>query len=177
MKIQVDPEIKNQHSSLYSLLNYFVEREKGKYLVEKVRLDSWILTHFDEEKLKEIKPSRYFEIVIYLEEVEVFKKKTKKLFLESVDEIEGLLTPAATAFKLYDLTRANILLESILEGVNSILAYIDTINHPEKKQVLENALSVFDRMVFCQEKERYEEIGDILKIEIRRLLELCKSLI
>ncbi len=177
MKIQVDPETKKKHSSLYSLLNYFVEKEKGKFLVEKVRLDSWILTHFDEEKLKEINPANYFEIVIYMEDVAEFKEKTKRLFLESVNEIEGLLSPAANAFKLYDLTRANILLESVLEGVNSILAYIDTINHPKKEEILEKALSVFDRMVFCQENEKYEEIGDILKIEIKEILELCKSVI
>ncbi len=177
MKIQVDPEIKNRHSSLFTLLNYFVEKEKGKYLVEKVRLDGWILTHFEEEQLKEINPSNYFEIVIFMEKVEVFKEKTKRLFLESVDEIEGLLTPAATAFKLYDLTRANVLLENILEGINSILAYIDTTNHPKKENILENSLSVFDRMVYCQEHERYEEIGEILKVEIKRILELCKSII
>ena len=177
MKIQVEPEIKEKHSSLYSLLNYYVEKEKGKYLVEKVRLDGWILTHFEEEKLKEINPANYFDIVIYMEEVEVFKEKTKKLFLESVEEIEGLLNPAANAFKLYDLTRANILLENILEGVNSVLAYIDTINHPEKENILEKALSVFDRMVHCQEQEKYEEIGEILKVEIKQILELCKSVI
>ena len=177
MKIQVDPEIKNRHSSLFTLLNYFVEKEKGKYLVEKVRLDGWILTHFEEEQLKEIDPSKYFEIVIYMEDVKLFKEKTKKLFLESIEEIEGLLTPAASAFNLYDITRANVLLENILEGINSILAYIDTINHPKKEEILENALAVFDRMVHCQEQEKYEEIGEILKIEIKRILNLCKSVI
>ncbi len=175
MKIQVKPEIKDRHSSLYTLLNYYVKEKNGKYLVEKVRLDGWVLTHFEEEKLKEINPANYNEIVIYMEEIEVFKEKTKRLFLESVEEIEGLLTPAANAFKLYDLTRANILLESVLEGVSSILAYIDTINHPEKESILEKALAVFDRMVHCQEQEKYEEIGEILKVELKQILELCKT--
>ena len=176
MKIQVKPEIKDRHSSLYTLLNYYVKEKNGKCIVEKVRLDGWILTHFEEEKLKKINPANYTEIVIYMEDIEVFKQKTKKLFLESVEEIEGLLTPAANAFKLYDLTRANILLESILEGVNSILAYIDTINHPEKENILEKSLAVFDRMVYCQEQGRYEEIADILKIELKDILRRCKGI-
>ncbi len=177
MKIQVDPETKKRFNSLHSLLNYFIKKENNEYLIEKVRLDSWILTYFDEKQLKEINPSNYFEIVIYMEKVEDFREKTKKLFIESIEEISNLLTPASNAFKLYDLTRANILLETILEGINSLLAYIDTINHPQKKLILEKALSVFDRMVFCQENEKYEEISDILKIEIKELLTLCKSII
>jgi len=176
MKIQVKPEMKQKHNSLFTLLNEVIETDKGRHVIEKVRLDGWILTHFEESKLKEIKPSDYFEIVIYLEDTKTFKAKTKKIFLETIEEIERKITPAASAFQLYDLTRANMLLEEILEGLNSVLAYIDALNSVDGENLLKNALNSLGKLVKSQENENYEKIGEILKEEIGQILAQCKNI-
>ena len=176
MKIKVKPELKRQYSSLNKLLADIIKENNGEYLVSKVRLDGWILTYFDEAQLEKIKPEDYKEIEIFLENIEDFKNKTISNFFELIDELESMLEPCAKAFKLYDLTRANVLLEKILEGFSSALAFIDTVKPEGGKEVLENSLSVLDRLVKCQEGEKYEEIGLILEKEISSILEKCKTL-
>ncbi len=176
MKIQVKPETKKRHRSLESLLNEIIQQQNGNAVIEKVSLDGWVVTDFDEEKLKEINPSKYHNIIVFLEDIEKFKSRTNKMFLETIKEIEEKIIPAANAFKLYDLTRANILLETILEGLNSVLSYIDTVNFENKNDILDKALKSLNKLIKCQEKENFEEIGEILKEEIGQILAQCKTL-
>ncbi len=176
MKIKLNPEQKNKYSSLNKLLADIVKEKNGEFLISKVRLDGWILTYFEEQQLEKINPADYVEIEIFLENIEDFKNKTVSNFFQLVEELESMLEPSAKAFKLYDLTRANVLLEKILEGFSSALAFIDTVKPEGGKEILENSLSVLDRLVKCQEGEKYEEIGLILETEIRSLLEKCKTL-
>ncbi|GEM_PF-3416784 len=176
MKIQVSPEEKKHHNTLSSLLDHILKNYGDNFIVEKVRLDSRYLTDLDYTKLESIKPSDYFEIVVFLEDIESYKEKNIEPFIETLNEIKSLITPCSTAFEHFNLKRANILLEDILNRLNAIMAFVDATNHEGKELVLKKSLELLNSMIEYQEGEDYIGLATLLKEDLMKIMPICENL-